>query len=948
MIRQGGRWTGRDGRTVFGNGLLFHFRRLEELLWPTEKIWHRWNEIQLEEYLKPENRVIGIMGPSSSGKTNGTGTDILTDYYCFPECTTVLICSTTKERMQDRIFGEIKKYHRLARARFPKLPGHSIDGRMRIVTESADESKDGRDFRNGITGVPCFPSGTQVDTPSGRRPIESLKVGDLVLNALGFGRITQTHRRYSNRLVRIRISDGRKIDCTPEHPILTNRGWIKAIDLKTLDMVYSARETVQIMRESNASGISEPKILQRSMPRQIAGEAMQAMREVFSTLESKVVVGWQVIWAILQSLVRRDVGFPTQRMCADGNQTLQALRKADDKISLSSGVLLQGVPTENGKDALRMVREGVSFNTGVAIEIKDSFLRSLLQAEGEWEGVGEARLHPANTRGTFGLERVSSISLELPPKNWNCSFGWKTTLAQAGHCIHRLKALCGNRWRNSPDAKESCERHSTDKNTGGAWVESVKVLEPRSDLRFNKSEGGYSVHNIAVEGHPSYSVNGLIVHNCLIGGDFRGISEFIGIKNRRVRVAFDELQMLPPAVLLALSNLDKNPDFKVVGMGNPKETTDALGTLCEPIYELGGWDGNIDQTPETKVWKTHYGGICIQLVGTDSPNYDGKLGIPLISKEDIDRDIARYGKDSLKFTMMNQGMMPRGQGSRRVLTRQMAQKHGAMDPPQWLNSSRTKIAALDAAFGGVGGDRCVMTISEFGFESKMLDMKELDVNALTNQAPNRQTHKQIFAITETIIVPVKAGMKDDLPEDQIVSFVKEQCVTRGIPPQNFFFDAGMKSGLVSAFARLWSPQTNPIDCGATPSDRPVSAKITMPCRQYYSKFVTELWYSVRLTVEGGQFRGMTEAPLAEFCRREWTTVGNNKIEVESKQDMKEKFGKSPDLADSMAINLEGARRLGFVIEMPVSKEYRKENDQWKTELKKKAAKSWNEGKLTYQ
>ena len=463
-----------------------------------------------------------------------------------------------------------------------------------------------------------------------------------------------------------------------------------------------------------------------------------------------------------------------------------------------------------------------------------------------------------------------------------------------------------------------------------------------------KSKGGYRVHNLAVEGHPSYSVNGVIVHNCLIGGDFRGISEFIGIKNRRVRVAFDELQMLPPAVLLALSNLDKNPDFKVVGMGNPKETTDALGTLCEPIYELGGWDGNIDQTPETKVWKTHYGGICIQLVGTDSPNYDGKLGIPLISKEDIDRDIARYGKDSLKFTMMNQGMMPRGQGSRRVLTRQMAQKHGAMEPPQWLNSQRTKVAALDAAFGGVGGDRCVMTISEFGFESKMLDMNELDVNALTNQSPNRQTHKQIFAITETIIVPVKAGMKDDLPEDQIVSFVKEQCVTRGIPPQNFFFDAGMKSGLVSAFARLWSPQTNPIDCGATPSDRPVSAKITMPCRQYYSKFVTELWYSVRLTVEGGQFRGMTEAPLAEFCRREWTTVGNNKIEVESKQDMKEKFGKSPDLADSMAINLEGARRLGFVIEMPVSKEYRKENDQWKTELKKKAAKSWNEGKLTYQ
>lgn len=587
MVRKGGQWIGVNNQT-FGRGIPFHFRRLEELLWPTEKLWHRWSELQLEEYLKPENRVIGVMAPASSGKTMCSGTDALCDYYCFPECTTVLICSTTKERMQDRIFGEIKKYHRLARARFPNLPGHAIDGRMRIVTESLDESKDGRDFRNGIIGVAA-----------------------------------------------------------------------------------------------------------------------------------------------------------------------------------------------------------------------------------------------------------------------------------------------------------------------------------------------------------------------LSGGDFRGISEFIGIKNKRVRVIFDELQMLPPAILLALSNLDKNPDFKVVGLGNPKETTDALGTLCEPVYDLGGWDGNIDQTPETKVWKTHYGGICIQLVGTDSPNYDGRLGIPLISKEDIDRDIARYGKDSLKFTMMNQGMMPRGQGSRRVLTRQMAQKHNAMESPQWLNSQRTKIAFLDAAFGGVGGDRCVLCVSEFGFESQALDMNELDINALTSQTPSRRTHKQIFAVTEMIIVPVKAGMKDDLPEDQIVSFTKEQCVTRGVAPQNFFFDAGMKSSLVSAFARLWSPQTNPIDFGATPSDRPVSAKITMPCRQHYSKFVTELWYSVRLAVEAGQFRGMTEAPLAEFCRREWTTVGNNKIEVESKQDMKEKFGKSPDLADAIAGALEGARRLGFQIDMPVSKESRKQNDQWKTELRNKARKTWSEGQLTY-
>ena len=50
-------------------------------------------------------------------------------------------------------------------------------------------------------------------------------------------------------------------------------------------------------------------------------------------------------------------------------------------------------------------------------------------------------------------------------------------------------------------------------------------------------------------------------------------------------------------------------------------------------------------------------------------------------------------------------------------------------------------------------------------------------------------------------------------EEQIVNFVHEQCTTRNIPPQHFFYDSGMRSSLVSAFGRLWSPATNPIDCG---------------------------------------------------------------------------------------------------------------------------------------
>jgi hypothetical protein len=58
---------------------------------------------------------------------------------------------------------------------------------------------------------------------------------------------------------------------------------------------------------------------------------------------------------------------------------------------------------------------------------------------------------------------------------------------------------------------------------------------------------------------------------------------------------------------------------------------------------------------------------------------------------------------------------------------------------------------------------------------------------------------------------------------------------------------------------------------------------------------------------------MTEDVLMEFCQREWGVAGKNKIQVEPKADMKLKTGRSPDLADTIAVGVEGARRLGFII-----------------------------------
>jgi len=281
-----------------------------------------------------------------------------------------------------------------------------------------------------------------------------------------------------------------------------------------------------------------------------------------------------------------------------------------------------------------------------------------------------------------------------------------------------------------------------------------------------------------------------------------------------------------------------------------------------------------------------------------------------------------------------------------------------MDGPFWLDDSRIKIGFLDAAYKGVGGDRCIFGELQIGYEPAE-QIQELETWNVVNQNQTNVRKKQIIALIDLTNVPINVKI-DVEPEDQIVTFVREQCGRRGIAAKNFFYDSGMRTSLVSAFSRQWSPDANPIDCGGAPSDRPVNTVLKVNekgrdrpkrCDEHYSKFITELWFSVRLAIEAGQFRGMREAPMQEGCQREWLIVGANKIEVEPKRVMKEKTGKSPDLFDSIAIGVEGARRLGFIIEgfksVADDGPAFTPNNRWRKELKERANDIWRGSDLNH-
>src|SRR5688572_26746498 len=149
LIREGGQWKKQNGE-IAGEGLEYHYKEFIRIVWPWV-VQHKWLNLILKHYLT--HRTVVLIGPASSSKTFTSALLVLVDYFAHPDCTTVLCCSTTKERLQDRVWADIIKLFKAAKKEYQWLPGNLIEGRLRIVTDSRKDSPDGRDFRNGVTGI---------------------------------------------------------------------------------------------------------------------------------------------------------------------------------------------------------------------------------------------------------------------------------------------------------------------------------------------------------------------------------------------------------------------------------------------------------------------------------------------------------------------------------------------------------------------------------------------------------------------------------------------------------------------------------------------------------------------------------------------------------------------------------------------------------------------------
>ncbi len=121
-------------------------------------------------------------------------------------------------------------------------------------------------------------------------------------------------------------------------------------------------------------------------------------------------------------------------------------------------------------------------------------------------------------------------------------------------------------------------------------------------------------------------------------------------------------------------------------------------------------------------------------------------------------------------------------------------------------------------------------------------------------------------------------------------------------------------------------------------DEKLKQKRLKRCDEHYSKRVSELHFSVRYAIEANQLRGLTNEVRDELCAREWKRTRLDKIEVETKEETRDRLGRSPDLADHAAILCEGARQRGFQIARLESVKAREADSTWKHDLRLRAKK----------
>ena len=311
----------------------------------------------------------------------------------------------------------------------------------------------------------CFPKGTLVKTSLGMKPIETLKIGDQIANAIGYGEILAISKKKTKSILKIKTTK-QTFFCTPDHPILTNEGWKIACELNATHYIKTHEETLRILSE-----------------------------EIYRDNSEKIL---------------RDILFSEMENVSTGNQE-ECLHKTKrfENIKRTKKVLC------------RESSESNKFFIENETEKSNAFERSKIKndqhSKEDWTQAKNSRWQWSWTnksRASF-TKFIKKYSMELynfiERKN-----AWLSAFLQGGFSYARNKASNRSGWIQSLFIRKKITGQEKRIEVERVRVVSIESLKQESFERYGFNCDGVEVYNLQVSGHPSYVISelGLVVHNC--------------------------------------------------------------------------------------------------------------------------------------------------------------------------------------------------------------------------------------------------------------------------------------------------------------------------------------------------------------------------------------------------------------------------------------------------
>lgn len=381
----------------------------------------------------------------------------------------------------------------------------------------------------------------------------------------------------------------------------------------------------------------------------------------------------------------------------------------------------------------------------------------------------------------------------------------------------------------------------------------------------------------------------------LIAGDDsqrEASDKVLGIKNDWFILAVDEATEVSHALFEARSNLDKNPRFQMIFIGNAKSHDDPHGKVCEPAK---GWESI---SIESDIWQTTLPrGLALHLDGLKSPNMAVAEGeVPpfprLFNRKDlIEVATSEGGQNTPGFQRFGRGFWPKGGTTNQIYSQQDIELNGATEKAIWLEQPR-RIIGHDVAFSSEG-DKSMAVICDLGITPERVPILA-QVATEVVEVDDSQAKRRSYAMAERLKeIAEKYGVAtEDIGVD---------CTGTGVSYPEIVDEI-----LGGHCIRI--PFNGEVSTLPYPSDG-----LTKP-QEMFDRRVSELWYIGKLFLQKGQFRGLKQSLITDMCKRLYDRVKQNKIAVETKRKMRERGVKSPDEADAFMIALAVAReKYGFEV-----------------------------------